>query len=241
MSEIAANLGTMVLATGALGTAAFGVVDGLKTWRIGLSGYDQLRGTMGDSLFDALEKAYGAKTEEILQAQYRNGRKAGTLPKTLRRGVRIGLTTENAEKIGNELGTVDGRDLNSAAEMALSGALAAEEEDEKKKKEKERNREVIARFELAADARIDAALSLAEAKYKGLMRVYASITSIAFALIAAFLINYEGTAAGAELKFDGLLYLQALIVGIAAVPIAPVAKDIAKSLQSATKALKATR
>jgi hypothetical protein len=104
---IVENLGTTVVAIGALGTAAFGIVDGLKLvpW-IDLAGFERLfsgggpsRGRMWlakfkaglDALLPALTLAYGTDVMELLKAQYRSGRATGDLPRTLRQGVRIGF------------------------------------------------------------------------------------------------------------------------------------------------------
>lgn len=213
----------LVLATGAIGTAAFGVVDGLKTTSLGLRGFEQIKLTLGKPLIESLNIAYGTKAITLLQAQYRNGRSSGSLPKTLRRGTRIGLTPENAHAIAGELGTVDGDALAKAAASVKDGRVTEEQRD------------VIARFELAVDARIDAALSLAESKYKGAMRNYASVASVVLTLIAAYALKEM------DPNVDDTIWIKAVIVGLAAVPIAPVAKDIAKCLQSAAKALKSAK
>ena len=85
------NLGTMVLAAGALGTAAMGIVDGLKRWEwVDVAGYDEAIEYITPFL-PAVRQACGERTDEILKAQYRDGRGGGELPKTLRQGMRIGF------------------------------------------------------------------------------------------------------------------------------------------------------
>ncbi len=84
------------------------------------------------------------------------------------------------------------------------------------------------------DARIDAALGLAETYYKGAVRLHASFVAIALALIAAILLTDAET--GKEVA-----WVRALIVGIAAVPMAPIAKDVGKALRQAGTALRAGR
>lgn len=49
----AGTLATMVLATGALGTAPFGVVDGLKWTRLGESGFPTIKKLLGPELMRA--------------------------------------------------------------------------------------------------------------------------------------------------------------------------------------------
>jgi hypothetical protein len=66
-------------------------------------------------------------------------------------------------------------------------------------------------------------MALANDKYGGLLRVVASAVAIIIAV-----------AVGLNVGEDPLIYL---IIGIAAVPIAPMAKDLTKAIQAAGKAM----
>lgn len=206
------NLGTIVVAVGALGTAAFGIVEALKWTGIGLMGFGQIRRLLGAPVMRALEVAYGPEFLTLLKAQYRSGRAEAQLPKTLRQGVRVGLTPNTAADLAGRIGVVGPDDLTGVAEALQSGAALSDEQ-----------RSVLGRFELALDARIDAAMALANDKYAGSLRVIASAVAIAIALAV-------GLGAGES-------PLLSLVVGIAAVPIAPVAKDLSKAIQAAGRAL----
>jgi len=219
MPDPVMGLGQMVLAAGALGTAAFGIVEGLKWTALGRGGFSQIPKTLGDSLMGALKHAYGPDYLDLLMAQYRSGRAKGELPRSLRQGIRIGLRPENAAGMADQVGVVDSDTLTAIAEKLMrDGKL---EDDEKSR---------LARFELAVDARIDAALALAERAYLGWVRGWATVFSIGLALVAAVSI-----AGG----IDKAQWTSAIIVGIAAVPLAPIAKDISKALQSAATAIRA--
>ena len=211
------DLVQMVLAAGALGTAAFGIVDGLKGTSIGEAGFSTLSAMMGP-LKTALAKAYGNEFLSLLAAQYRDGRSTGPLPRTLRQGARIGLTKDNAVEIAKFVGEgiVDTSELVIIAEKIAGGRKLEDSE-----------RGLLARFELAVDTRIDAALALAEQKYTLVTRWWASGFAVALALIAAWALNAD--------------LVKGLIVGVVAVPLAPIAKDVASALQSATRALKARK
>ena len=104
-------------------------------------------------MMGAVESALGTSTDELLRAQYRQGRSAGSLGQTLRQGVRIGLTPDNAKKLATAVGLADrGEDLaNLAASLATVDDVSSREQ-----------RAVLARYELVADQRITAALALAE-------------------------------------------------------------------------------
>ena len=205
------NLGTIILATGALGTAAFGIVEALKWTRLGEAGFGAIVKILGP-ISELLRTAYGPDFQDLLRAQYRGDQR--DLTRVSRQGVRVGLTPANAAPAARFLGMIDSERLTQAAQQIEEGReLTAE------------LRNVIGRFELAVDTRIDAALMLAQSHYVGATRVIASILAI---LIAVAL----GIYLGSEYVF------RAIMVGVAAVPLAPVAKDLVSALQSASKAIR---
>jgi hypothetical protein len=204
------NIGTIVLATGALGTAAFGIVEALKWTRfVGLIGYSRLVDLLGP-IWGTLERAYGAAYEEVLSGQYRGDR--GELVRMIRQGVRIGLTVENAPHVAGFLGVVDGADLAQAASRLKDAETMSKE-----------HQQVLGRYELAVDARIESALAMAQSQYAGMMRTIASFIALGI-----------GGGVGIYLSEPFLGFL----IGLAAVPLAPIAKDLVSALQAATMALK---
>jgi hypothetical protein len=222
------DLVQMVLAAGALGMAAFGIVDGLKATAIGTAGFPALSAMLGP-LKTALAKAYGKEFLELLKAQYRDRRGTGPLSRTLRQGARIGLTKDNAAEIAEFVGEgiVDRSQLANIAEKIAAGTKLTDSE-----------RGLLGRFELAVDTRIDAAVALAEENYKLVTQWWASGFAVALALIAACAL---GTQPDFLYVWEKVLFIKGLIVGLVAVPLAPIAKDVASALQSATKALKAQK
>jgi hypothetical protein len=206
------NLGTIVLAVGGLGTAAFGIVEALKWTPIGMMGFRQITRLLGAPALDALRVAYGPASIDLLEAQYRTGRSAGQLPKSIRQGVRVGLTPDTAGPLAERLGVVAADDLVAVAEALQQGAELTDAQ-----------RSILGRFELALDARIDSALALADDRYAGSMRVIASLVAIIIALAIGI--------------YAGQSVLLALIVGIAAVPVAPMAKDLSSAIRAAGQAL----
>ncbi|MEZ4701449.1 MAG: hypothetical protein R2834_14020 [Rhodothermales bacterium] len=203
------NIGTIVLATGALGTAAFGIVEALKwTNAVGLIGFGRLARLLGP-VWASLERAYGPAFEEVLAGQYRGDR--FELIRMIRQGVRLGLTEENASRIAGFLGVIDGDALTRAASRINSAEGMSED-----------LQHVLGRYELAVDARIESALAMAQNQYAGKLRFIASIIALAV-----------GAGVGIYLSqpFMGGL------IGLAAVPLAPIAKDLVSALQAATAAL----
>ena len=246
--DFANNLGTTVVAIGALGTASYGIVDGLKfcSW-IDLAGFERLfsgKGKAGgrrwpiehranlDPLLPALKAAYGADVMDLLKSQYRSGRASGDLPRTLRQGVRIGFSMIESEKIvaaavGLGLTKSVATLAASTIKLGLEQRPPALGEESKESKPlvtaSDEQRSSLARLETAIDARIDANLTMANVEYVTQAKIWAMIVS----LVIAFGVGL-GLGNGPATCF---------VVGIAAVPLAPVAKDLATALQSAVKAM----
>lgn len=218
------SLSKAVGAAGVLGTASFGIVEALKWTRLGVAGFGHIRGYLGQALEDALRVAYGADYSRLLAAQYRQDSKTqAVIAKSLRQGVRIGLTPQNAEAIARFLGSVEAQSLSAAAKKVEESAALTDAD-----------RAAIGRFELAADARIESALSRAQDVYIGTMRCAASVCAILLAEVGAmFLGSNELTV-----PVDPHMLLLGLFLGVVAVPLAPIANDIVTALQAVTQALR---
>lgn len=222
MPDVIANLGTIILSAGGLGTAAYGAVDGFKLIpKIALTGYRKVTDHLGD-VMKAVRRAYGAHADALLRAQYQGGRTDGVLPKSLRQGFRIGLPALDAatiETIADSVGVANAKLISSGAAKMKDGIDLTKEE-----------REAMSRLEVAVDARIDAGLTMADCAYVLRMKVFAGLLAIAVAIAVGFAIRDS-------LEQNWLL--QAFLVGLLAVPVAPIAKDLATAVGEAAKALKA--
>lgn len=211
--DLVSNLGTMILAIGALGTASFGIIDGLKWIGLGLFGFGQIPKLLGSPVMKALEIAHGPQYMKMLKGQYLANRTSGDLPKSIRQGARVGLTPETAVALAEEIGVVGATDLKAVAASLQKGKALTDNQ-----------RGVLGRYELALDTRIDAALALANDHYVNYMRFFASLVAIAIAF-------------GVRQYTRGDI-LTTLIIGFTAVPLAPIAKDLATAIQSAAKAMR---
>jgi hypothetical protein len=231
------SLGSVIAAAGALGTTSFGIVEALKWTPLGTAGFGQIRSYLGPELEGALRIAYGDDYARLLRAQYReDSQQQSVIAKSLRQGLRIGLTPDNAEAIARYLGTVGPAELKAAA-LAVQGGKPLSDD----------HRGALGRFELAADARVTSALARAQDAYLGWVRGAASAVSVLLAEFAAYFLSgtTTGTGGGAATAAAapgaaGLPseWLIGLLVGIVAVPLAPIANDVVGALQAATKALR---
>jgi hypothetical protein len=247
----------LILAAAALGTAAFGIVEGLKWLRfVGQFGFAVMIFRLG-TLTEALEYAYGRPQEvgsvppppengnvpqpqefkrglfykwsdsdkqvsqelyNLLRAQYRGDQ--AELARILRQGVRLGLTEDTADKMAADLRMVDAATLRAVAKKVRVGTALADEE-----------RNVLGRFELAADTRIEAALTLAQSHFKGKLQLTAACAALLISLVVG--LSQFLSAEGGEWSVLG----RALLIGILAVPIAPIAHDIVDVLKAVTGAI----
>lgn len=258
MSEITTtDLGTAALAIGALGGASQGIVDGLFksfTW-FESAGFERIFAVGGkeggrrffpthkatlDPLLPALRIAYGSDVMELLRAQYRVGRASGDLPRTLRQGARIGFGVMEASSIAlvaTELGV--SADMATLAAQAIDSARRQRSRSEQPKAESDsvsssqpamtdEQRSAMARLETMIDARIDAALALADTQYVSQTKVLATFVS----LVISFSVGWGLDMVPGQWGW-------CLLVGLAAVPLSPVAKDLSTAIHEAAKALKA--
>jgi hypothetical protein len=91
----------------------------------------------------------------------------------------------------------------------------------------EDDRAALARLENAIDARIDAALVLADTLYVTQTKVVASVVAVGIGVVV-------GTMLGSP-------WWVGLFIGFVAVPLAPVAHDAATALQQAVKAVQTVK
>jgi hypothetical protein len=214
-------------AAGALGTAAFGMVEALKWTPIGLIGIGKVRKGLGRPAIESLKSVYGSEGfDALLRGTYRKG--PGELEQLLRDGLRLALKADNAQTLARAFGQ-DGNQLRDAlARFAAQRAQAPAGAAPAPGVDALEDRTMVGRFELAVDARIQAALANAQDFYAGMMRLIAGLMALAASLLVAFLgaTDTESPAWG-----------QAFLVGVAAVPIAPITKDLISLLSAATSAV----
>jgi hypothetical protein len=243
------QLGAGVAAVGSLGLAAFGVTEALGkafalTYRIrrgpvlhhfGLPyiGLGAIR-RMAHPLRPALECAYGAEFAEIIAAQYRAGRSQGSAPDTIRQGVRLGLPFLSSTAATKLIAAIWHMDAKHSQALALamqapSAGRTPTATDAATPQLSDQDAAALAgRFATALDARINAAFQLADERYDSVARTLAGVVSLILAIV--FKLSMPPTTS--------LSWPLVIAIGLVAVPLAPVAKDLSSSLQNALTAFK---
>lgn len=214
----------IILAVGALGTAAFGLVDASKAMSGGISlvGFNHIR-TALKPFAPALDDTIN-NWRNLLRSNWINGKPKAEQKAIVRTLIRLSINASTAPKLAEALG-LDKKALTDAAEKMASGTPLEQPQQD-----------VVGRLDALAEARIDAAFEQADQAYRNMSKLCASIVAVVLALWGGYLLPDQKTT-------EPLAYLtssdaaRAVLVGLLAVPLAPIAKDVASSLQAAASAL----
>jgi hypothetical protein len=219
----------------AVGMAAMGLVEALKVLmlpskllgiplgrlaRLSLAtvGLGKVKDQLGAGAIDALATVYGPDAGTILlEGAWRKGPEE--LAKILRNGLRMAVFAGRADALIASLGQdaaavgTSIKALQAGGAAAMAGATVTNFAVD---------RERIARLEAAIDARVEGAVAAGRDKYVSSMQCVASIVAIGGSLW----LN-AALPAGSKPGF-----LAALMIGLLAVPVAPIAKDLVSFLSS---------
>jgi hypothetical protein len=225
------DLPSATLAVGALGTAATGLVDTTKVFgAFGTSrvGFGFIKKTMTRLLpSDASTLYSGLVRTDILDtllANWLNGMDAGAQKAAASSFVKLHLNEASAEMLAKAT-YVDPALLHGVArklKLATSpeSALTAEETD------------TFGRFDLSVAALVDKAYQQADQLYRNVCKALACFVAVALAVAA----NWETTSTD-TVNHHALPWWQVILIGLIATPIAPVAKDIASAIQTASSTI----
>jgi len=205
MNEMAGVIAGVAGGAGLLGVSASGIVDLIGKGLLGRRGL-AMRGFGAIDRVIAhagpvLRAALGGDYRETIAEAYRDGRGRGRAPDLLKEAVGAGL--DRLSEAGEDV----------LRDTARSLGLPVETGDER----------VKAQARTALEAEIESAFSGAEAEYRATAKLAAGAVAIFLSLGIWF------TLPG-EVRADIPLH-QALAAGLVAVPIAPMAKDIAKAIE----------
>lgn len=241
------SIETAITAIGALGTSSFALVDVSKAFGGGISraGFRHIQAAL-TPYTPAMDLATGGDGWiHMLRAHWMNGRALADQKAIARAMVRLGLTTDTVASIA-AASRVQPDALRTAVARVEAGETATAAD-----------LNVLGRVDAALEMVLDAAYERADQQYRNSARALAAAISIALAEWAAYLMS--GTAAAAPSTVGAAasttmvaaattvaghepsVYAQAFVIGLIAVPVAPIAKDLTTSLSTAVNALKASR
>jgi hypothetical protein len=217
------DLAQVVLAVGALGTAAYGVVDVTKGFGGGISnrGFGDIRNVISKLIparpTDKSEASALALPSALttLRANWLNGMALTDQKSVAKALIKLNLTEASANGMAAATG-VDAKILTSvAAKLATGAALTPPETD------------VYGRFDLLLSALLDQGYQRGDQRYRNSAKLLAVPVAIVLALLGAWAI-YGSAVTSQDLG-------KAFIGGLLATPLAPVAKDLASAIQAGAK------
>ena len=217
------QVATAITAIGALGTAAFGLVDASKLlpWLVPSSGFQFIRKLVKqlapESSTIPKESALTVSAiTDTLRANWINGMALADQKSVAKTLFKLRLNAETAPALALITG-VDKGVLTSVAEKLANGKPMEQSE-----------MDTYGRFDVLLATTIDRGYQKADQRYRTTAKFAASLVAILLAEAAAYF-----------LKMDNIGL--ALIVGLIATPLAPIAKDLATSLNTAAKAMQSVK
>jgi hypothetical protein len=221
------NILNLLSAAAALGTAAMGLVDSSKAFFGGPSnfGFGHLAKAIKPFLAaGGAATAFGeVQILQTLKANWLNGVAKAEQKAKARALIHLGLTTGNARALAKAAGVSEDK-LAALAQKTADGAAASAEEIN-----------VLGQFDAIVSAVLDDAYERGDQIYRNMCKLLALLASTVLAVIGGWV------AFGGSGYFTSPQLVVALIVGVSATPLAPIAKDLSTSLQTAVSAVRAVK
>jgi len=238
LSQSLANISKFVAAAGALGTAAFGLIDASKAVAGGMSnpGFGYIREAVERILGEELHQ--GSDTGELdnkdilatLRANWLNGVSKSDQKAAAKSLIRMRITPENATQLGDVAG-IDATALKNVAQLLRDGEQLTQKDIN-----------VIGRFDTVISALLDLGYERADQFYRNSAKLAATFVATALAAVGGGIIYYNGNPSPALFGYFGSSdLLIALLIGAISTPLAPVAKDLSTALSVAVRAVGAAK
>jgi hypothetical protein len=222
------DVANAILATGALGTAAYGLVDVTKFFGGGVSraGFASVRAAVMPYI-DVPQPpgaVFGtAQIVDTLRANWMNGMAKAEQKAVAKSMIRLMLKPETAPALA-VAAAVDPAHLRTAAEHIFQSQPLTDEDTR-----------ALGAFDVAVSARLDYGYEQGDQQYRNAAKLVAAAISMVLAFAASWVLY--GDRPGGSPHW----WLTAILIGAAATPLAPIAKDVASALQTAGKAVGAVR
>ncbi len=225
------NLPTLVGAIGGLGIAAFGLLEAVKPvcTFIDRIGFNRIRSTVislappegeAQSAVNALPSGGVLRT---LESNWVNGAPLGDQKAIAKSLIKLHLSVSNAASVADAAHVEPAALVAVAATMASGAALNQEQSD------------VWSRFDLIVTAMLDECYQGADQVFRGWMRGMAAMVAVLLAVAGGWMLDSATASFRAYLISAGCG--RALLVGLLATPLAPVAKDLSTALATAVNAM----
>jgi len=222
------NLSTvfgLIAAAGGLGTAAFGLVDASKAVSGGVSraGFSFVRTTVTSLLGPppATPPTFGHdQVIGTLRANWMNGMAKADQKAAAKGLIRLMLTPTSVTAMANAV-DVNATALATAVTNANAGTTLTAAD-----------LAALGAYDVKVGALLDFAYERGDQLYRNFAKIVAAFIAVILAVAAKWILD--------GVLFDSRL-VPALLLGLVATPLAPIAKDLSSSLQAAAKAVGALK
>jgi hypothetical protein len=236
------QIANIISAVAALGTASVGLVDATKAFWGGASrrGFGKIRSAIqpvfGPHASDkdkSTPLAFGAILDTLL-ANWMNGTALNDQKAIAKSLLKLRLNADNSAQYAAATG-IDPDVLNGIAGKLIAGtSLSTAEAD------------AFGRFDLILTALLDEGYQRADQMYRNFAKLLAGVFAVAIAVFGGYQLHsgvpYLGvTASGAAGYWGSPEMWTAVIVGLLATPLAPVAKDLTSALAAGVKAVQSVK
>ncbi len=222
------HLGQIISAVGGLGTAAFGLLEALKPvipW-INNIGFGRIRVTVAALTPDepnAKQPANVLPQKNIIQsllANWVNGTDLASQKAIAKSLVKLHLSAGNAPILAVTT-NVDSQLLTQVAKSIVSATALTQPQSD-----------AYARFDLIVTAMLDEAYQHADQVYRNWTRGLAAAIAVVLAFTGGWILagSWQNYWLNSEM-------FQAILVGLLATPLAPVAKDLSSGLAAAVNTM----
>jgi hypothetical protein len=217
-------LTNLIAAVGALGTAAFALVDGSKAFGGGVSncGFGQIEAVVTRIYpVPTAPKVAPVSQKDILQtlkANWLNGTALADQKAIAKSLIKLGLDDTTADYMAAVTG-VDPGILKAVATDFKKGTTPTPEQSA-----------VYGRFDLILTAMLDQGYQRADQIYRNKAKLFSMVASVILAIVGVWVTG------GA-----GWMLAEAAVLGLLATPLAPISKDLSSALVAGVKVAQGLR
>jgi hypothetical protein len=218
------SLPQIITGVGALGTAAFGLVDSTKALGGGINhaGFGGIRAAVTPLVSEApVNSLSRTKIIATLQANWFNGNDLGNQKAIAKSLIKLNLSPASAAAVAASTGVDPVTFTAVATKMATGVPLTSGESD------------VYARWDLIVTAILDEAYQKGDHSFTAAARFLAMVFAVLLAISGGVLLD-GGVEPWLKNSTDVGL---SLMVGILATPLAPIAKDLSSALATAVNTM----
>ena len=220
------QLGQVITAIGGLGTAAFGLVDAAKSAfsginRVGLKHIHEVVSELapeGANAGGPVNALPLANILDSLEANWVNGNDLASQKAIAKSLIKLHLSSANASTVAVKA-SVDPAVLTAVASNLETGTPLSQAESD-----------TYSRFDLIVTALLDEAYQVSDQVYRNFTKTLAALVAVALAVAGGWSLDGANFWSPKEIAL-------AVLVGLLATPLAPIAKDLSSALATAVNTM----